>query len=55
MVPLMSRASLEGDVGHNACMSVYLCRRLCLHVYTRMHEDPQTWYEDGAETRRMQV
>ena len=33
MVPLMSRASLEGDVGHNACTRVCLCLLVCTHVY----------------------
>lgn len=29
MVPLMSRASLEGDVGHNACRRVCICVCFC--------------------------
>lgn len=48
MVPLMSRASLEGDVGHNACMSVYLCRLLCSHVCIYAY----AWRSADTESRR---
>lgn len=40
MVPLMSRASPAGDVGHNTCTHVCVCLLLC----TRVHEHPHGLY-----------